>query len=262
MAKINPRDINYETECYAAVKMDIGFKCGRLKGWKLYDLKNPELCMTLSQRPNEIMAAFETQAELEQWREDLYKEPAPEPRNESPTLFDIVPASNREPAPEKSGQASLFDQPEAQNKHKIQQEQAANLKFKIKQAEEFAAHLKAVNLKIRIDEGLVYFEANTKHTEPWPFTSLLFQQMIDNGAVLEHREDFLAEDFVLYADRSKNEILAGGNTFIALLGVLADRQYRLNMQKGHEASLDPNLNYISKGNPEKKQPPFIVSSIL
>lgn len=61
--------------------MDLGFRCGRLKGWKLYDLKNPDLSMTLSQRPDEILAAFETQEELEQWQEGLYKEPE-QPTNE------------------------------------------------------------------------------------------------------------------------------------------------------------------------------------
>jgi hypothetical protein len=87
MAQINPRDINYETECYAAVEMDFGFRCGKLKGWKLYDLKNPDLFMTLSQIPSEILAAFETQEELEQWR-----------RKECGI-----------PEPSKSGQALLFD---------------------------------------------------------------------------------------------------------------------------------------------------------
>ncbi|WP_161888579.1 recombinase family protein [Pontibacter russatus] len=140
---------------------------------------------------------------------------------------------------------------------KLQKEQE-DFKFKIKQAEKFALHLKAVNLKVRIDEGLVYFEPDTKHTEPWPFTSLLFQQVIDKGAVLEYIDGYYA----LYADRSKREKLSGGSSFISLLGILADYIFRINMQKEHEASLHPDLIYISKGNPEKKQPPFVLSTVL
>ncbi|MHC2992007.1 hypothetical protein OB13_10555 [Pontibacter sp. HJ8] len=261
MAKINPRDITRDTECYAAVEWEIGFRCGRVKDGKLYSLENPDLYMIMPDNPKWILAAFETREELERWYEGYCGSPmpAPEPRRDfSPDLFDSTPDSDEEATPAKGSQVSLFDLPEAQDKRKLQQEQVANLKFKIKQAEELAPHLKAVNLKIRIDEGLVYFEANTKHTEPWPFTSLLFQQMIDHGAVLEQEDGYYA----LYADRSKREQLSSGSSFIALLGVLADRQYRLNMHQAHEASLDPSLTYISKGNPEKKQPPFILSKIL
>lgn len=78
MAQINPRDINYETECYAAVHYDIGFRRGRLKGWKLYSLENPTVYMILSQRPDEIMVAFETSEELEQWYKEYMTEPEPE----------------------------------------------------------------------------------------------------------------------------------------------------------------------------------------
>ncbi|MFD2245032.1 hypothetical protein [Pontibacter ruber] len=76
MAQINPYDINLDTECYAAVRYDIGFITGRIKGWKLYNLNNPTLCRTLSQSPGDVLAAFETREELEQWLADLYKEPA------------------------------------------------------------------------------------------------------------------------------------------------------------------------------------------
>jgi hypothetical protein len=89
MAKIDPWSIEYSTECYAAVEAEVGFHCGRIKGWKLYDLVNPDLRRTLNQSPNEILAAFTTREELEQWREDLYKEPEPK-KKASPTLFDIM----------------------------------------------------------------------------------------------------------------------------------------------------------------------------
>ncbi|WP_161888557.1 hypothetical protein [Pontibacter russatus] len=82
MAQIDPWSIEYSTECYAAVEAEIGFHCGRIKGWKLYSLENPDLYRTLNQSPSEILAAFETQEELEQWREDLYKEPEPEKKQD------------------------------------------------------------------------------------------------------------------------------------------------------------------------------------
>ncbi|GHA67887.1 hypothetical protein [Pontibacter akesuensis] len=78
MAKINPRDINRGTECYAAVEWEIGFRCGHVKDGKLYSLENPKYYMIMPESPNFILAAFETQEELEQWRRDLYKEPEPD----------------------------------------------------------------------------------------------------------------------------------------------------------------------------------------
>lgn len=89
MAKIDPWSITFETECYAAVEIDLGFRCGLLKGWKLYALGKPNLYMTLSQKPSEILAAFETQEELEAWRESLYKASEPH-KDDCPTLFDNV----------------------------------------------------------------------------------------------------------------------------------------------------------------------------
>ncbi|WP_242920793.1 recombinase family protein [Pontibacter liquoris] len=141
---------------------------------------------------------------------------------------------------------------------KLQQEQA-NFKFKIHFKVEYGLQVEAINSKkIRTEEGKLFFDDSMKHGEPIPYTSVLFQQMIEKGAVLQHRNDY----YTLYADRSKNEELAGAHNFITLLSYLADRQYRLNMQKEHEASLHPDLIYISKGNPEKKQPPFILSQVL
>lgn len=94
MAKIDPWSIRLATECYAAVSEGgYGFICGRLAGWKLYDLKNPELCKTLSQRPGEILAAFETREELEQYLADLRK--APEQDAEEIKLNTIGSGDNK-----------------------------------------------------------------------------------------------------------------------------------------------------------------------
>ena len=108
MAKINPRDITIQTECYAAVEAEIGFQCGRIKGWKLYSLENPAIYRTLNQRPSEILAAFTTREELEQWRREVCGEPEPK-KSTQPTLVDNVPE------PKKSGQASLCDLPDEQS---------------------------------------------------------------------------------------------------------------------------------------------------
>lgn len=141
---------------------------------------------------------------------------------------------------------------------KLEQEQA-NFKFKIHCKVEYGLQVEAINSKkIKTEEGKLFFDDSMQYGEPIPYTSKLFQQIIEKGAVLEHRNDY----YILYTDRSKNEELVGAHHFISLLSYLADHQYRLNMQKAHEASLDPNLTYISKGNPEKKQPPFILSQII
>ncbi|WP_018476261.1 hypothetical protein [Pontibacter roseus] len=95
MAQIDPWKITYETECYAAVEAEVGFHCGRIKGWKLYSLGNPDLSRTLSQSPSAILAAFETQEELEQWRENLYKEPEPKNHGQA-SLHDLMNASEDE----------------------------------------------------------------------------------------------------------------------------------------------------------------------
>ncbi|MBC5775730.1 recombinase family protein [Pontibacter sp. KCTC 32443] len=136
--------------------------------------------------------------------------------------------------------------------------QEMNFKFKNHPDDEHHLQIKAINMKVRVDNGFLYFEENTSHGEPMPYTSALFQQVVQDGAILEQVKD----SFVLYKDRNKNEVLADAQNFIGLLFYLADRQYRYNLQKDHEASLDPTLNYISKGNPEKKQPPFILSKVL
>lgn len=78
MAQISPNVIEHTTECYAAVEGEMGFNCGHIKGWKLYDLRNPDLYRTLNQDPSEILAAFTTREELEAWREGLYKAPEPD----------------------------------------------------------------------------------------------------------------------------------------------------------------------------------------
>jgi len=96
MAQINPRDINMETDCFAAVEAEIGINCGRLKSWKLYDLVNPSLYRTLNQNPDEILVAFTNREELEQWRQRPYTEPAPP--KDSPDLFS---AQSVQPAVEK-----------------------------------------------------------------------------------------------------------------------------------------------------------------
>ena len=62
--------------------------------------------------------------------------------------------------------------------------------------DQYALQVHSVNLYIRSDEGKVYFEQATKHAEPICYNSVLFQQMVDKGAVLEYREEL----FVLYAD--------------------------------------------------------------
>lgn len=260
MAKINPRDITRDTECYAAVEWEIGFRCGRVKDGKLYSLENPELYMIMPYNPKWILTAFETREELERWYEVYCGRPmpAPEPKRDfSPDLFDSIPNSDEEAAPAKGGQVSLFDLPDAQGEHKQQKEQD-NFKFKNQPEDVHHLQVRSVNMYIRTDEGKVYFEKATKHGEPWPYTSVLFQQMIEQGAVLESRNDY----YTLYADRSKAKVLVDGGNFVSLLSILADYQYRLNMQKEHEANLDPNLIYISKGNPEKKQKPFILSKLL
>jgi hypothetical protein len=68
---------------------------GRLSLWQDKGLealrlgKPRDLRRTLNQSPSEILAAFTTREELEQWLEDLYKEPEPK-KKASPTLFDII----------------------------------------------------------------------------------------------------------------------------------------------------------------------------
>ena len=95
MAQIDPWQITHETTCYAAVNNGFGFLCGKIKGWTLYDLNNPDLCKPLDQSPSDILAAFETRRELEQWRQGLYKKPEP------PTLSESIAV------PKQGGQVTL-----------------------------------------------------------------------------------------------------------------------------------------------------------
>lgn len=54
-----------------------GYECysGRFRAWKLYSLTS-DAVKTLSQRPEEVHALFETQEELEAYIKALYEQPA------------------------------------------------------------------------------------------------------------------------------------------------------------------------------------------
>ncbi|GHA81314.1 hypothetical protein GCM10007389_39800 [Pontibacter akesuensis] len=78
MAKIIPCDIGPSTDCYAAVSEgEHGFICGRLHGWRLHDLRNPWVRRTLDRNPDQVVAAFETRQELEQWLATVHAGPSP-----------------------------------------------------------------------------------------------------------------------------------------------------------------------------------------